>query len=118
MNRRQFVYLCVLLLLLPALSVSISSQRNITYETEEMTIGYNITETYIGIIKDLEQDENHTSFTGIIGLITIFSERDGGGIAVGIGSLRKVHITWSNKYSYQGILTNHIIWGRVKYRIE
>jgi hypothetical protein len=118
LNRRTFIYICTILLFFPVFSAPLSSQTNPPFATEKRTIGYNITETYYGIIKDLEQDENQTSFTGVIGLVTIYSVRDGGGIAVGVGSLRKVHVTWSNEFVFQGLLRNHVILGRVKYRIE
>jgi hypothetical protein len=118
MNRRQFSFLCGLLIFLPVLSVPISSQTSINYETEEITIGYNITESYLGIIKNLVRDENQTSFTGVFGIMSIFSVRDGGGIAIGIGSLRGLHVSWSNEWTFQGFLGDHFIWGKIKYRIE
>ena len=110
--------LVCMLMVIPVLAIPISSQTSINYKTEEITIGYNITESYIGIIKNLERDENQTTFTGVIGVIGILSERDGGGIAMGIGSLRGVHVSWSDEWTFQGILRDYFIRGKVKYRIE
>ena len=111
------IFLCMLLTM-PVLAVPISSQTSINYEAEEITIGYNITESYIGIIENLESDENQTTFTGVRGVIGIFSVRDGGGIALGIGSLKGAHVSWSNEWTFQGILGDRLILGKISYRIE
>jgi len=111
------IFLCMLLAM-PVLAVPIYSQTNINYEAEEFTTGYNITEAYLGIIKNLERDENQTTFIGVLGIISIFSERDGGGIAMGIGRLSGVYVSWSNEWTFKGFLGDHFIWGKINYRIE
>lgn len=118
MGKKIVGILLCMVLAMPVLAVPISSQNNINYEVEEITTGYNITERYIGIIKNLERNENQTTFTGVYGVISIFSQVDGGGIAVGVGSLKGVHVSWPNEWTFKGFLGNHFIWGIIKYRIE
>ena len=118
MRKEIFGILLGLVVALPIVAVPLSCQTNIVYGAGESTIGYNITISYFGLIKNLEREGNQTTFTGVCGIIVCKSEKDDGGIWVGIGTLRGLFVSWLPTWTFTGVLRNHFICGKIEYKKE
>ena len=81
-------------------------------------IGYNVTERIVGIIGNLYEGENETSFNVIIGLGLQVIEYDDGGMVAFVIPYFFMNICWSGDFLFDGTLLPHFIKGIVRYRVN
>jgi hypothetical protein len=80
--------------------------------------GYNVVERIVGIIRNLQQEENKTSFTILLGVgIRIIEYDDGGIVALAIPYIF-MSICWSGDVLFDGVLRPHFIKGIARYRVD
>jgi hypothetical protein len=86
--------------------------------TTQEALGYTVAERMIGIIRNLQVDENITSFQILIGVGMRIIEYDDGGIVALMVRYLLMQIRWSGDFLFVGILRPHFITGIVNYRVN
>lgn len=86
--------------------------------TTHTTMGYNVSERIVGIIGNLQVEENVTSFNVLIGLGIKIIEYDNGGRSASIMPYFFMYVCWSGDFLFDGTLLPHFIKGIVRYRVN
>jgi hypothetical protein len=82
------------------------------------TGGYTVAERMAGVIRNLQLEENKTSFTLLIGVGMRIIEYDDGGIVALVVPYIFMNICWSDDVLFEGVLRPHFIKGTVRYRVD
>jgi hypothetical protein len=98
-------------------NASDSCSINTALSTSDVN-GYNVAERMIGFIRNLQIENNITSFQIIIGAGIRIIEYDDGGIVAFTIPYLVWPIHWSEDFQFEGILHPHFIKGVVRYRIN
>ncbi len=80
------------------------------------SLGYSVTERLVGILRNLNIEENTISFQMIIGFGMRIIEYDEGGIVALVVPYLFMQVRWSGEFIFEGTLHPHFIKGTVRYR--